>query len=532
MGRFFRHLGLWLAERGTTLGRLEQLVGCQSVFSALERQICLRSWSVVGLLSVLVWLLSPVGGQSALRLLRQENGQITSTATVRYMDPQTISDSVIEGASSANSGRSTFTSIFLAALLSSSKYQETPMDLWGNVKLPLYRYIENNTSGDWKFVGNGTADTNVTYASLIGVPVVGSPADGFSTFNIKARQFDLVCSSNKMLPNASADFGAMTSTWKLSPTNPLPSSCTNGTDCTIPDCDGYPCPITSKSLATPPAEEEDVFSIAQCELSFEYFEAGVRCNGTSCAVNKMRKLDLFGDGYTEDMDGFTRNNFLSNEMRYMPALDQVTVGSPAGRGSSNMEKWIMNPDDFIGASYDNVELWHLSPELFSERLTILYNTFWQSTYGTRALGGNLPKNVSETGLFIGSSYGTNVTFNGTQANVLRETQAVYKTNWKWFTALLVCSLVLLAAAYAGLILKYITLVPDIIGYASSLTLLNPYVPTPTGGTTLHGLERAALLHDLPVKIGDVCANEPVGAIAFARGDEGRVGSLDRKRWYI
>ena len=63
MGRFFRYLSLWLAQQGTTLGLLEQLVGCQSVFSALERQICLRSWSAVGLASILVWLISPLGGQ-------------------------------------------------------------------------------------------------------------------------------------------------------------------------------------------------------------------------------------------------------------------------------------------------------------------------------------------------------------------------------------------------------------------------------------------------------------------------------------
>jgi hypothetical protein len=99
MGRFFRHLGLWLAQRGTTLGRLEQLVGCQSVFSALERQFCLRSWSVVGLASILIWLLSPVGGQSALRLLDQEVGSIHSTSQVRYMSPMTIMDSIMSGAS-------------------------------------------------------------------------------------------------------------------------------------------------------------------------------------------------------------------------------------------------------------------------------------------------------------------------------------------------------------------------------------------------------------------------------------------------
>lgn len=531
MGRFFRHLGVYLAERGTTLGRLEQLVGCQSVFSALERQFCLRSWSVVGLLSIVVWLLSPVRGQSALRLLSQESNDITSTATVHYMSPSTISTSVIEGASSANSGRSTFTSIFLAALLSSSKYQDTPMDLWGNVKLPIYRYIENSTSDEWKEIRN-TNKHNVTYASLIGVPIAGFPSDGFSTFNIKARQFDITCSSNELLHRNQSGFGSVTTTWKLSPLK-LSKNCGNTTaECKIPDCAGYPCPILSKSLANDTKADNYQFSVANCDISFEYFEAGVRCNGTSCVVHKMRKLDLFGDGYTEDVDAFTRNNFLSNEMSYMPTLDNYNVGSASARGSTNMEKWMSNPEDFIGARYDNVQLYKLKPEVFAERLTILYNTFFQSTYGTRALGGNLPKNLTQTGLVLGAPSGANITFNGTEANTLHQTKEVYKTNWKWFSALLVCSLVLLFAAYAGLVLKYITLAPDIIGYASSLTMLNPYVPTPTGGTTLHGLERAALLHDLPVRIGDVCANEPVGAIAFAKADDGRVARLDRKRWYI
>ncbi|KAI8935267.1 hypothetical protein NX059_007856 [Plenodomus lindquistii] len=246
----------------------------------------------------------------------------------------------------------------------------------------------------------------------------------------------------------------------------------------------------------------------------------------------MRKVDLFDDNYTEDMDAFTRNNYLSNEIGFMPSLDNWNVGSPSARESANMERWMMKPSDFIGVDFSKAQLWQLSPEIFSERLTILYNTFWQSTYGTRALGWNLPTDLAQTGILVSPLYVSNITFNSTATSVLLNTAPVYKTNWKWFTALLVCSLVLLTAAYVGLILKYITLAPDIIGYASSLTLLNPYVPTPTGGTTLHGLECAALLHDLPVKIGDVCANEPVGAVAFAKADGGRVGRLDRNKHYI
>jgi hypothetical protein len=519
MGRFFRHLGVYLAERGTTLGRLEQLIGCQSVFTAIERQITLRSWSIVGLFSVFVWFLSPVGGQSALRLLGQENKNMSSIATVRYLDPQAATDSALEGASSLNSARATFTSIFLAALLSSSKYQDTSMDLWGNVKLPLYRNIENSTSSVWKPVVDGYHKTNTTYGSLIGIPTIGMPSEGYSSFNIKARQFDITCSSNEMKSGArnASLWANVTSTWGLMADKSKTSR-------------DYPRPILSVSLITDTANYSN-YSVATCNVNYNYLEARVNCNGTSCGVDSMRKLDLMTDGYTSDEDLFTRGNIISNLMSVMPRVDNVNVGSPSARGSTNAEKWMADPTNFIGARYDNVELYKLDLETFAQRLTVLWNTFHQSTFATTAIGGALPRNLTQTGLLTGN-VGANITFNVTQADVLQQTMPVYKTNWKWFIALLFCSLVLLAAAYAGLVLKYITLAPDIIGYASSLTLLNPYVPTPTGGTTLHGLERAALLHNLPVRIGDVCPNEPVGAIAFAKADDGRVARLNRRRWYI
>jgi hypothetical protein len=519
MGRFFRHLGVYLAERGTTLGRLEQLVGCQSVFSALERQVTLRYWSVVGLFSVLVWLLSPVGGQSALRLLGQENRNISSIATVRYMNPKSSTNSSLEGASSLNSARASWTSIFLAALLSSSKYQDTSMDLWGNVKLPVYRFIENTTSDEWKPVSD-LHGSNATYGSLIGVPVVGMSSDGYSNFNIKARQFDITCSSNEMrsgLKNESLWANVTTSTWAM-----IADPSQKATD--------WPRPIITMSQI---AEETEMsnYSVAACRVDYNYFEAKVKCNGTSCGVNAMRKLDLLSDGYTENDNAFTNLNIMLNLMSTLPRVDNVNVGSPSARGSSNAEKWMADPTDFIGARYDDVELYKVDPEVFAQRLTIIWNTFHQSTFATTALGGALPKNLTQTGV-LPSGFADNVLFNATQAAMVKQTLPVYRTNWKWFVALLFSSLVLLAAAYAGLVLKYITLAPDIIGYASSLTMLNPYVPTPTGGTTLHGLERAALLHDLPVRIGDVCANEPVGAIAFAKADDGRVTRLTRQRWYI
>jgi hypothetical protein len=90
MGRFFRHLGVYLAEQGTTLGRLEQLISYQSVFTALERRFILGCWSIIGLFSVSIWLLSPVEGQSALRLLKQRTEEVSFAANISYLDPNFV----------------------------------------------------------------------------------------------------------------------------------------------------------------------------------------------------------------------------------------------------------------------------------------------------------------------------------------------------------------------------------------------------------------------------------------------------------
>ena len=51
---------------------------------------------MLGLASVLVWLLSPVGGQSALRLLDQEIGNVQFTKPVRYLHPTSFMGSLME----------------------------------------------------------------------------------------------------------------------------------------------------------------------------------------------------------------------------------------------------------------------------------------------------------------------------------------------------------------------------------------------------------------------------------------------------
>ncbi|KAH7135982.1 hypothetical protein B0J11DRAFT_176211 [Dendryphion nanum] len=512
MGRCFKHIGLYWAERGITLGRLEQLVGCHSLFSALERQASLRAWSILGMLLTIVWFLSPLGGQSALRLLDTKDRIIESNTTYHYLDPLAIRNSFLQGSSALNSGRITYVPLFLAALLSSSQYQATPMDLWGNVKMPAWREVANSSKNDWKAIDYSK---NVSYASLIGIPVAGLRGPGRSQFTLKTRQWDITCDKITIMSEKDAQFGNRSSTFKLEPAwDPT----TNRTS----TCGAYPCAFLLKSR-----NSARNYTVAQCQATYEYFEARIHCQRVSCRPDIVRKLELFGDGYNAGDDNFTRTNLINHQLSILPGVDQFAVVDAGSRLSSNAEKWMVNPWKFIDATPGNVDLQNLSLPILGERLGIVWNTFWQSTYATNALAGNLPQNLTELAILDRT-----MSFNATSVNVTSEPFTTYKTNWIWFSTLLICSIILQIAAYAGLVLKYLTLAPDIIGYASSLTLMNPYVPTPTGGTTLNGLERASLLHDMQIKIGDVCPNEPVGAIAVAQAGDGRIGRLDRNREYI
>lgn len=458
---------------------------------------------MLGVLLTLVWLLSPLGGQSALRLLDVESQTVQSNGTVNYLNPDAFLDSLMDGSSDINSGRATFTSIYLAALLSSTKYQDTPMDLWGNVKMPSYQALSNPAdSNGWKPV-NYTQ--NVTYASLIGIPVANLEGKGRSSYTLKSRYFEIDCASTKVV--GLDVFGNETSTMKF--------------DYDYGACNDWPCPFGLLSM-----DENNNVTLANCSLSYQLVEAAISCNQLNCQANRIRNIT---DDLPSGEQAFTRGNFVYNSMFALPSVDQYDVGSPSARGSSNSEKWMYDPWDFIGATFTNVDLWKLPTDVLAQRLEIVFNTFWQSTYATTALGGNLPKNL--TTLQRDSLY-PHLTFNATNTHITKQAKDVYKTDWKWFSVLLVSSIILQIAAYTGLVLKYITLAPDILGYVSSLTLLNPYIPVPTGGTTLDGLERAALLHNIKIRIGDVCGNEPVGAIAVAKADTGMVTGLDRKRWYI
>ncbi len=73
----------------------------------------------------------------------------------------------------------------------------------------------------------------------------------------------------------------------------------------------------------------------------------------------------------------------------------------------------------------------------------------------------------------------------------------------------------LFADVLALLLKYNTLVPDVLGHGSMMTKDNPHTPVPPDASTLEGREVAKHVIHIPVRFMDVAPGKEVGKIAFS-----------------
>ena len=84
---------------------------------------------------------------------------------------------------------------------------------------------------------------------------------------------------------------------------------------------------------------------------------------------------------------------------------------------------------------------------------------------------------------------------------------------------------MLGAAIVGAYIGSKTIVPDYLGYVSSLARESVHVALPPGGVNLDGTQRSRALKDLEVRLSDVSERDSeVGQLRFAT-----VGNASRVR---
>jgi hypothetical protein len=208
------------------------------------------------------------------------------------------------------------------------------------------------------------------------------------------------------------------------------------------------------------------------------------------------------------------NNTIASQM--FAAWSLIDKGSSTS--ASFTERYIADGGT-LDLSVRLVNLTAVDNVTFSSRLTTAFNTFWM-------LARQMDINMTDTNS-AGCVAGRPGLIQTTASTPLALLPIpIIVCNWAWFSILTFTTTLLLFCAIMNLWFHYHINTPDIMGYVSSMAIENPYLPIPGehpgARSVLDGLERAKVLGDMKVKIGDVRSGEEVGKIAFAAKGNGVV----------
>lgn len=590
MARLIQAFALWRAQSGTHLGFLEQLMGSTSLGGTIASLWGLSIINWIGVVLVALWALAPVGSQAGLRII-SANGTYVNSTIINYMNTsaiptglQTENDELQFYAYAVNAIYST--------LILTPGAMAGPQDPWSNVKIPSLEWLERNNGCDhlgWcsrALVNerNGLNQSAVkagTWSSLSGLPVVGGEYGvGFQNFTLLASYWVLNCSSLENIDpsrqfvsplpgrgdydtdNTSSiwDSGdtAHPNTFFIDTTTPLA-----GLDSTEGDSRAHGEEISPRTLIFGSRAPQGT-SLATCTVAMSYVLAEVNCNFTAplwnidktasgrtsagaCYVDRVRRDPAHPENepYTPlDVTYRIAQRFFTQWPLATGTVSSGTscpterfindVHSESASGSTNSilvaTDWLgfntTDEDHDGGNSY--VDIASLGLETFTERFSLLFNTYWHAYCNLQAM------TQSEIGLGFGALFPSNVMFQSADAQMSIAGQH-FVVNFAFLAIYMVCCLVALVAGILALILQVRTLVPDVLGTVSMLVKENPYAPVPEGGSALDGHEYSRKVMNMPVKLCDIRSNELVGHIALTsleiEDTEGCIASVRRDRLY-
>jgi hypothetical protein len=108
---------------------------------------------------------------------------------------------------------------------------------------------------------------------------------------------------------------------------------------------------------------------------------------------------------------------------------------------------------------------------------------------------------------------------------------IFRVSYPWIAVFLLSTLAMLFSAIVGVLFSRNTVVPDYLGYVSTLAKESPYVRMPNGGVNLDGMDRARLMKHLRVRLGNVDEGRgDVGKLAFARLED--TGVVRKDSFYV
>ncbi|KAF6806727.1 hypothetical protein CSOJ01_08629 [Colletotrichum sojae] len=513
--RFYRNLARWSLERphGIKMSWLEQIYGSLSFATAAERVVTVWSNIIIGILILVSWSLSPIGGRGSSRLLYVTLNSTTSDGIVyyAYMDSQRPS---YEGGLSLSSVSSILTTVYSANLLSPATQQRAFSDIYGRPRIPQWPLETDQTPvGSWRQV-NGPAliAGNEYYTSFVGTKVQGlSFTDTTSQYNFSLHSFhiDFVCNIS---PIYNAEGGTCTLDDML-----IQDTGKNSSQLVIYEYKfgiAFPLDENGKAFRGENLPKHLLYAslgfgsytVITCPMQVIDIETNIRCDARGCSPVRQRRIPSPRPQDKPWPNSMSQGATMYNLVIMFPSL----AGGTRGDQASPSENYLANDEyAFVGQER---RVWkdELMP-IFSRRMTTLFNTAWQVGLNPR----NISTQFTADAPLLDEKNMTNqvVQINMTSASVSR-TRDVYRADRSWVALLLLTTAVFEVLALAGFALQLLIMGPDILGFASSLTQDSRFVPV-HGGSSLDGAERARLLGDLRLRLADVRTEEDDGYIAVS-----------------
>ncbi|KAH6625403.1 hypothetical protein C7974DRAFT_200875 [Boeremia exigua] len=502
-GKLLRRVALFKAERSSSVGTLEQLLGSQSFFASVERQFGMRRLNLLGIGIVVAWLLSPLGGQSSLRLLSTTVSEKVIQTPARYHAVDIFGRWNMYGEHLEDYYWSSYAPLFLSTLQTSRDNFNGSKDLFGNIRIPDITSLEHfkdttPPSDDWYDV----KDTpSVSYTSLLGSPIRDVPMTANVTFEIETGYWEILCDP----------FSANFSLSLINDTRTGQNETSFDMLINAPD-EGKNSTTVGFEYLTRVSYREAIRSNCTAEMRAVHSEVG--CIEGVCDVQRMRLSN-------RDMWPIFDNTSSWDTVRYITQfLPGTDLGSTSKlRVSELVEQWMTDPyltnliTNYPGSWGGVNPAQNLTTQMFNRRLQMVINTFTDSWMGVDYRAG----------------LDTEAPWNSTEATGVEFDTERYVCNTTFAVLTIVISSLLFATAVASVVLGIVTRAPDILGYVSTLARDNPYLQEHVP-SYLDGMEASRALRDVRVIVGDVQKDADVGHVAFASMHVGP-GRISRTRNY-
>ncbi|KAK6536570.1 hypothetical protein TWF281_000796 [Arthrobotrys megalospora] len=525
VGNFLQAIALKYAQNGARLGTLEQLTRTVNIYTAITTPYFIRAYNRLSVILLFLWAVSPLGGQASLRLLSTKSVAFHSPSEVRFLSPTNISSYLSLGGENYGNWRVQADTLYTASLLGIGAAKHRAVDLWDNVRIPYIEELEKQTPQPGPDGWYNVTNKNTTYSSLLGIPVRGLTKNTVVT--VQTSYSKLNCSFLGIVDTDACWYG-LAGNRCFNPREPhlpewifpIANLKTYGINeylsvgmnvSQVAERDYNPDPVDLVFQST----GFGGWTIANCKLSQTYVEVEITCISSQCAVSKLRRLHI-GTPRPPLFYYATpgRSGTLANFVRDFALVSKS--GKPTY--SNTNQAYIYNPEDILSSLDSWVDLAEVGIENFEVRTTQLINTLMGAAQGPALFFSNFDIQDSPylkrlgRAVAAGSSIGDSV-----------DLKELFVCDKAWAALMLFAAVLVFSVGISSAIIAFTTLAPDTLGSLSVMAAESRYFDVPHEDSTLDRDEKAILLKDRIVKLGDVDASSGTGYIALGTVDTGNEG---------